>query len=237
MKLKCVIFDLDGTIVDVSYDWDKIKVELETQGRPILYYLNSLEEPEKSEKWKILEKYEDEATKKAELKRGMHELLDLLNKKGIKKAVVTNNSRKNVVYLIAKFKLSFDYVISFRTLMHLPDWRRAISEMCRVASRAVVIDAPARLAAPGLEAAFHRMLQSFGGTAKPYRTFVRRDIERAFYENGFVVNRFERKFVLPVKIGRLLGNTRIPEQLESLFRVIGVSRILGGQMVCRAVPR
>ncbi|MEE9389913.1 MAG: HAD-IA family hydrolase [Candidatus Aminicenantaceae bacterium] len=112
MKLKCVIFDLDGTIVDVSYDWDKIKVELETQGRPILYYLNSLEEPEKSEKWKILEKYEDEATKKAELKRGMHELLDLLNKKGIKKVVVTNNSRKNVVYLIAKFKLSFDYVIS-----------------------------------------------------------------------------------------------------------------------------
>ena len=112
MKLKCVIFDLDGTIVDVPYDWDKIKAELETKGRPILYYLNSLEEPEKSEKWRILEKYEDEATKKAELKRGMHELLDLLNKKGIKKVVVTNNSRKNVVYLLAEFKLSFDCVIS-----------------------------------------------------------------------------------------------------------------------------
>lgn len=112
MKLKCVIFDLDGTIVDVPYDWDKIKAELETQGKPILYYLNSLEEPEKSEKWKILEKYENEATRKAELKRGMHKLLDLLNKNGIKKAVVTNNSRKNVAYLLAKFKLNFDYVIS-----------------------------------------------------------------------------------------------------------------------------
>jgi len=112
MKLKCVIFDLDGTIVDVPYDWDEIKAELETQGRPILYYLNSLEEPEKSEKWKILEKFEDEATRKAELKRGMHKLLDLLNKNGIKKVVVTNNSRKNVIYLLAKFKLSFDCVIS-----------------------------------------------------------------------------------------------------------------------------
>ena len=112
MKLKCVIFDLDGTIVDVPYDWDEIKAELETQGRPILYYLNSLGEPEKSEKWKILEKFEDEATRKAELKRGMHKLLDLLNKNGIKKVVVTNNSRKNVIYLLAKFKLSFDCVIS-----------------------------------------------------------------------------------------------------------------------------
>ena len=112
MKLKCVIFDLDGTIVDVPYDWDKIKAELGTQGKPILYYLDSLEEPEKSEKWKILEKYENEATRKAELKPGMHKLLDLLNKNGIKKAVVTNNSRKNVAYLLTKFKLNFDYIIS-----------------------------------------------------------------------------------------------------------------------------
>jgi HAD superfamily hydrolase (TIGR01509 family) len=112
MKLKCLIFDLDGTIVDVPYDWDKIKAELKTQGRPILHYLHNLTEPEKSEKWKILEKYEDEATRKAELKQGMHELLDLLSKNGIKKVVVTNNSRKNVVYLLSKFQLSFDYVIS-----------------------------------------------------------------------------------------------------------------------------
>jgi HAD superfamily hydrolase (TIGR01509 family) len=112
MKLKCLIFDLDGTIVDVPYDWDKIKAELKTQGRPILHYLHNLAEPEKSEKWKILEKYEDEATRKAELKQGMHELLDLLSKNGIKKVVVTNNSRKNVAHLLSKFQLSFDYIIS-----------------------------------------------------------------------------------------------------------------------------
>ncbi|UCC38660.1 MAG: HAD family phosphatase [Candidatus Aminicenantes bacterium] len=112
MKLRCVIFDLDGTIVDVPYDWDKIRVELETQGIPILHFLNSLEEPERSEKWQILERYEDEATRKAELKQGMHELLDLLTKKGIKKAVVTNNSQKNAFYLLEKFNLNFDYIIT-----------------------------------------------------------------------------------------------------------------------------
>ena len=47
MKLKGVIFDMDGTVVDVPYDWIQIKTDLETQGEPILVYLNSMEEPEK----------------------------------------------------------------------------------------------------------------------------------------------------------------------------------------------
>lgn len=112
MKLKGVIFDMDGTVVDVPYDWIQIKTDLETQGEPILLYLKSLEEPEKSKKWKVLEKYEYEATRKAKMKFGMRRFLNLLSKKGAKIALVTNNSRKNVSYLLEKFGLEFDCVIS-----------------------------------------------------------------------------------------------------------------------------
>jgi HAD superfamily hydrolase (TIGR01549 family) len=112
MKLKGVIFDMDGTVVDVTYDWNQIRAELNTQGVSILVYLNGLEEPEKSEKWKVLEKYEREATEKAQLKQGMRGFLGLLNQKGIKKALVTNNSQKNVSFLLEKFNLEFDCVIS-----------------------------------------------------------------------------------------------------------------------------
>jgi len=111
MKLKGVIFDMDGTVVDVPYDWNRIKAELRTQGKSILVYLKSLEEPEKSEKWRVLEKYEEEATMKAELKRGMREFLNLLREKGIKNALVTNNSQKNVSFLLEKFNLEFDCII------------------------------------------------------------------------------------------------------------------------------
>ncbi len=112
MKLKGVIFDMDGTVVDVPYDWIQIKTDLETQGEPILVYLNSLEEPEKSKKWKVLEKYEYAATRKAKMKFGMRRFLKLLSKKGAKIALVTNNSRNNVSYLLEKFSLEFDCVIS-----------------------------------------------------------------------------------------------------------------------------
>lgn len=112
VKLRGVIFDMDGTVVDVQYDWGKIKDELGTQGKPILMHLESLEEPERSIKWKVLEKFENEATQRARLKPGMKEFLEVLSKKGIKKALVTNNSQKNVSFLLKKFNLKFDCVIS-----------------------------------------------------------------------------------------------------------------------------
>lgn len=132
---------------------------------------------------------------------------------------------------------SFDYVISFRTVMHLPDWKKAIGEMCRVAKQAVVLDAPARFAAPGVEALYHRILQKLGGSKSPYRTFLRIDIACTFEENGYTVDRTNRKYVLPVKVSRLLGNGRVAVTIESFFRMTGISRMLGGQYIFRAVRR
>ena len=86
---------MDGTIVDVPYDWSKIRSELETQGKPILVYLQNLSEPEKSRKWAILEKFEEKATKAAVLKEGIPEFLAFLGQHGIKTALVSNNSQKN----------------------------------------------------------------------------------------------------------------------------------------------
>lgn len=112
VTIKAVIFDMDGTIFDVPYDWKRIREDLGTQGKPILHYLSHLEEPEGTEKWRILEDYEREATQKAVLKRGMREFLDFLSQRKIKQALVTNNSRRNVAYLLEKFDLSFECVIS-----------------------------------------------------------------------------------------------------------------------------
>ena len=103
---------MDGTLVDAPYDWKSIKEELNTQGKPILTHIQGLSEPEKTQKWKQLEHFEKEATKKAELKEGIPEFLAFLKMKGLKVALVTNNSRENVEYLLQKFNLSFDCVLS-----------------------------------------------------------------------------------------------------------------------------
>lgn len=103
---------MDGTLIDAPYDWQKIRLDLDTQGKPILAYISELEEPEKSLKWKVLEKYEHEATVNATLKKGILSLLDFLKDRGIVRALVTNNNKKNASYLLDKFNLEFDYVLT-----------------------------------------------------------------------------------------------------------------------------
>jgi HAD superfamily hydrolase (TIGR01549 family) len=107
-----MIFDLDGTIVDVPYDWTRIKADLGTGGRPILEYLQSLDEPERSRKWAVLEEFEHTATQLASLKHGVPELLNLLTERDIRTALVSNNSLRNVSFLLKKFGLRFDKVMA-----------------------------------------------------------------------------------------------------------------------------
>ncbi len=47
---------------------------------------------------------------------------------------------------------SFDAVICLRVLMHTPDWRRSLAELCRVARDRVVFDYPALSSAAALQA-------------------------------------------------------------------------------------
>jgi len=112
MSLQGVIFDLDGTVVENDYDWPRIREEIGTGQTSILGYLDSLAEPERSVKWSILERHEDRQTQDSVLREGIAELLALLRERGVATALVTNNSKPNTEFLLAKFGLRFDYVIT-----------------------------------------------------------------------------------------------------------------------------
>jgi len=112
VALRGVLFDLDGTIVDVPYDWDAIRDELDTRGVPILGYLETLKEPERSRKHALLERHEADATRNARLKRGIRRLLSFCAERGLKTALVTNNSARNTRAILDRFRLSFTYISS-----------------------------------------------------------------------------------------------------------------------------
>ncbi|MFZ2054134.1 MAG: HAD family phosphatase [Candidatus Aminicenantales bacterium] len=112
MKKRGVIFDLDGTVVETGYDWRRIREEIGTGETSILTYLESLEEPERSRKRGILEGHEATQTETAVLREGIREFLVELRARGVATALVTNNSRKNTDFLLGKFGLAFNCVIT-----------------------------------------------------------------------------------------------------------------------------
>jgi HAD superfamily hydrolase (TIGR01509 family) len=112
VKLRGVIFDLDGTVVENDYDWTGIRAELGTGETSILAYLDALEGPERAAKWAVLESHEAAQTGASVLREGVRELLALLRERGLAAALVTNNSRRNTEFLLGKFGLSFDCVVT-----------------------------------------------------------------------------------------------------------------------------
>jgi len=111
-NIEAAIFDLDGTVVENSYDWPRIKQTLGSGNQPILSFIEALAEPERSEKMAILEEYEAEQTAMATIREGMAGLVSWLRRRGVKTALVTNNSRGNTAFLLKKFGLEFDLVIT-----------------------------------------------------------------------------------------------------------------------------
>jgi HAD superfamily hydrolase (TIGR01509 family) len=126
-----VIFDLDGTVVENSYDWPLIKRTLGSGDTPILEYLYGLKGPERERKLAVLEKFEAEQTAQAVLRPGMSEVITVLRTKGVRTALVTNNSLKNTEALVDRFGLRFDLILTRESGLWKPSgeaFRRVMRE-------------------------------------------------------------------------------------------------------------
>jgi HAD superfamily hydrolase (TIGR01509 family) len=110
--IRAVVFDMDGTLIDSTYDWPEIRRRLGVTGGSIIDDLNGLPEPDRGRRWAELEEIEERATDEATLHEGVGELLDLLSSKGLVTALVTNNNEVNTGRLLERFGLRFDVVMT-----------------------------------------------------------------------------------------------------------------------------
>jgi len=122
---------------------------------------------------------------------------------------------------------SFDVVISLRVLMHTPDWRGCVAELCRVADQAVVIDYPSAFSVAVVEAAGRRAAQMLGVRTESYRVFRPRTVANALVRHGFRVRSVHRQFVLPIAMHKSIGSLPFTMAIEGAFSRVGLLRLLG----------
>jgi 2-polyprenyl-3-methyl-5-hydroxy-6-metoxy-1,4-benzoquinol methylase len=122
---------------------------------------------------------------------------------------------------------SFDTVVCLRVLMHTPDWRRSLGELCRVARHRVLFDYPALLSAAALHSAARRLARSAGAQTEAYRVLADAAVRSALRANGFAVARMDRQFVLPIAFHKTLGSAAATTRIEAACRRVGLNWLLG----------
>ncbi len=107
-----IIFDLDGTITRPYLDFARIRQEVSADDSPVWEHILSLPPLERARAEAVLLRYEMEAASCAQLNLGAGELLDWLEAKSIKTALLTRNCRKSVQTILERFNLAFDCIVT-----------------------------------------------------------------------------------------------------------------------------
>ena len=122
---------------------------------------------------------------------------------------------------------SFDAAVSLRVLMHTPDWRRCLSELCRVARRRVVFDYPAFVSAAALQAGVRRVAAALGSRTEAYRVFRASVVEAELARHGFQVAGTHRQFVLPIALHKAVNSLPFTIGVERALARIGLLSTFG----------
>ena len=130
---------------------------------------------------------------------------------------------------------AFHAAVSLRVLMHTPDWRQCLSELCRVADERVVFDYPAAFSAAALQAFGRRLAAAAGRPVEAYRVLRSSAVTRALADAGFRIERVHRQFVLPIALHKALGSRAFTVAVEKALAAVGLLRLMGSPVTVVAV--
>ena len=132
---------------------------------------------------------------------------------------------------------AFDVVLAFRLLPHVAGWRGLVSELCRVAARAVIVDYPTRRSLNAIAGPLFEVKRGVEGNTRPFLVFADADVRAAFAASGFEPTAREPEFVMPMALHRAIGRAGVSRALEAAAAAIGLRRAVGSPVILRAERR
>lgn len=112
-RLEAALFDMDGTLVSSELDFEAIHREAGIEsGLPILEHMETADEAEAMRITRVLEEHEERAAEKCLLADGVKEVFAELERLGVKRCILTRNSRKSAATAVRRHGLHVDAVVA-----------------------------------------------------------------------------------------------------------------------------
>lgn len=122
---------------------------------------------------------------------------------------------------------SFDAAVSLRVIMHTPNWRQCVTELCRVSRQTVIVDFPALGSVASVEVAARRVQQALGSKVEAYRTLSESAVRATLTAAGFEVVGVHRQFVLPINFHKIFNSLGVTLAIERVLASVGLLRLFG----------
>jgi ubiquinone/menaquinone biosynthesis C-methylase UbiE len=132
---------------------------------------------------------------------------------------------------------SFDAVVCLRVLMHTPDWRASLRELCRVATDRVVFDYPSITSAAALQAVSRHILHVVKPSVEAYRVFSGGAVAAVLQAEGFELGGQHKQFVLPIAFHKLFNSEPLTRGIEGLMERTGLMGLFGSPVTVVARRR
>jgi HAD superfamily hydrolase (TIGR01549 family) len=120
MRIRGIIFDMDGTITAPVFDYAGMKAEANIGDCDVLEHMLRATGAERERIQRVMQKYEDAAAAKAKLNRGARTVLTQLTRLRVPMALLTRNSRRSVDTVCRKLRLKFDFIVTREDGPHKP---------------------------------------------------------------------------------------------------------------------
>ena len=127
---------------------------------------------------------------------------------------------------------AFDVAISFRLLPHCEQWPRLVSELCRVAKSAVIVDYPVIQGLNALAPLFFSTKKKLEGNTREWRQFTHKEIKAELLKNRYAVAKRAGQFFLPMAVTRiLLLKLGIIQDIGVISIIVTMAGILGSLVI------
>ena len=128
---------------------------------------------------------------------------------------------------------TFEVVVSLRLLAHVERCRELIAELCRVASRAVILDYSDSRSFNQLYGPLFSWKKAVEGNTRTFHIFKPGEVAAEAARHGFGHPVECRQFFLPMVLPRALRSGRFSRVSERVSSTLGLTRCLGSPIVLR----
>jgi HAD superfamily hydrolase (TIGR01549 family) len=118
---KAILFDMDGTITEPLLDFPRIRAEMGIGNQPILEALAAMTPAERERAHAVLLRHECSAAGRSTLNAGCVELMQWIDSRRIRTALITRNSRASVETVLARHPLRFEVLVTREDAKFKPD--------------------------------------------------------------------------------------------------------------------